>query len=148
VTAPVIDRAHAEPRPPGWALVGGLLAGVLTFNGLLSFAVEVLYLPTYIGSVPFPISAAFAAVGNILLVMGMGSVVSRPAPMALPVLAWLVGFVICLSSGPGGDVMLTNDWTTPLFLACGVVPVGWYLFWRGFLRPARAARLSPRPSER
>ncbi|WP_216899428.1 hypothetical protein [Nocardia alni] len=139
MTAPVTDTARAEPRPAGWALAGGLLAGLLVFNGLLSFAVEVLYLPTYLGSVPFPISAAFAAVVNILLAMGMGTIVSRPAAMALPVLAWLIGFVICLSPGPGGDVILTNDWTTPLFLACGIVPVGWYLFWRGFMRPARQA---------
>lgn len=144
MTAPSIDRAGAEAdiKPPGWALVGALLAGVLTFNGLLSFAVEALYLPAYLGSTPFPISAAFAAIGNVLLVLGMGTVVSRPAAMGLPVIAWLIGFVICLSTGPGGDVILTDTWTTPLLLACGVVPAGWVLFRRAFVLPARELRKS------
>lgn len=141
MTAPSVARANSEPgsRPPGWAAVGTLLAGVLACNGLLSFAVEALYLPSYLGSTPFPISAAFAAVGNVLLVLGMSTVVSRPAAMALPVIAWLVGFVICLFTGPGGDVILTDSWTTPLLLACGVVPAGLLLFRRTFVLPARAA---------
>jgi hypothetical protein len=148
VTASVVDRTGSRPeaRPPGWALVGGLLAGVLAFEGLLSFAVEVLYLPAYLGSTPFPISAAFAAVGNVLLVLGMGTVVARPAALALPVVAWLIGFVVCLSTGPGGDVILTDNWTTPLFLACGVVPAGWVLFRRAFVLPAREAARKSRTS--
>ncbi len=141
MTAPAVDRAgsRTDVRPHGWALAGTLLALLLIFNGLLTFAVEVLYLPTYIGATPFPISAAFAAVINVVLVIAMGTVVSRPAAMSLPLLAWLVGFVVCLTSGPGGDIMLTDSWTTPLFLACGILPAGWYLFWRGFLLPAREA---------
>ncbi|WP_067893262.1 hypothetical protein [Nocardia vaccinii] len=127
----------AQEQRPGFVLAGVALVLLLVFNGLLTFAVEVLYLPSYIGATPFPISAAFAAVINLVLVLGMGTVVSRPATMSLPVLAWLVGFVVCLTTGPGGDVILTDSWTTPLFLACGIVPAGWYLFWRGYILPAR-----------
>lgn len=141
MTAPAIGRAGSlmQEQRPGFVLAGFALVLLLVFNGLLTFAVEVLYLPTYIGSTPFPISAAFAAVINLVLVLGMGTVVSRPATMSLPVLAWLIGFVVCLNTGPGGDVILTDNWTTPLFLACGVIPAGWYLFWRGFILPARHA---------
>lgn len=141
MTAPAIGRANSpvEDQRPGFVLAGVALVVLLVFNGLLTFTVEVLYLPTYIGATPFPISAAFAAVINLVLVLGMGTVVSRPATMSLPVLAWLLGFVVCLTTGPGGDVILTDSWTTPLFLACGIVPAGWYLFWRGFVLPARNA---------
>lgn len=141
MTAPAIDRAGSpvDRQRPGWVLAGVVLAVLLVFNGLLTFSVEVLYLPTYIGATPFPISAAFAAVINVVLVVGMGTVVSRPATMSLPVVAWLLGFVVCLSSGPGGDVMLADNWTTPFFLACGIVPAAAYLFWRSFVLPARTA---------
>ncbi|MQY19843.1 hypothetical protein [Nocardia macrotermitis] len=141
MTAPTIGRTEssAEEQRPGYLLAGVALAVLLVFNGLLTFAVEVLYLPSYIGATPFPISALFAAVINLVLVMGMATVVSSPAMMSLPVLVWLVGFVVCLTTGPGGDVILTDSWTTPLFLACGVIPAGGYLFWRGYVLPARNA---------
>ncbi|WP_231509148.1 hypothetical protein [Nocardia sp. NRRL WC-3656] len=118
-----------------WPMLGGVLAAVLVFDGLLSVVLEVLYLPLHIGATPFPIAALVAAVVNVLLVRGMGVVVSRPAAMGLPVIAWLFGFLICSTTGPGGDVLLTDSWTSPLLLACGIVPVGFYLFRRAFLRP-------------
>ncbi|MBB5912513.1 hypothetical protein BJY24_001380 [Nocardia transvalensis] len=137
MTATSIARAGgaAGVRPPGWEGLGGVLAGVLVFDGLLSLALEVLYLPTYLGATPFPITLLVAAVVNVLLVMGMGVVASRPAALALPLLAWLLGYLICATGGPGGDVMLTDSWTSPALLACGLIPAGFYLFRRTFLRP-------------
>ncbi|MBF6327345.1 hypothetical protein IU452_02305 [Nocardia transvalensis] len=119
-------------RGRGWSVLGGALAALLVFDAVLSLALEVLYLPTYVGGTPVPISAAAAAVGNVLLVAGMGVVVSRPAAMALPLIAWLLGFLICSTAGPGGDVLLTDDWSSPLLLACGLIPAGFYLFRRAF----------------
>ncbi|MBF6174466.1 hypothetical protein IU476_23640 [Nocardia blacklockiae] len=132
-----MGRVRPAPgaQAPGWAPLGGVLAGVLVFDGVLSLALEVLYLPSYLGGTPFPISVLAAAVVNVLLVMGMGVVVARPAAMALPLLAWLLGFLICSASGPGGDVLLTDSWTSPLLLGCGLIPAGFYLFRRAFLRP-------------
>lgn len=139
MTATSIGRTHTVPEDqlPGWAALGGVLAGVLVFEGFLSLALEVLYLPAYLGGTPFPISVVAAAVVNVLLVMGMGVVVSRPAAMALPLLAWLLGFLLLSTTGPGGDVLLTDSWTSPLLLACGLIPAGFYLFRRAFLRPRR-----------
>jgi hypothetical protein len=107
------------------------------FDGLLSLVLEVLYLPTYLGATPFPIAAAVAAVVNVLLVWGMRVVTARPAGLALPVLAWLLGFLICSATGPGGSVLLTDTWPTPLLLACGLIPVGIVLFRATFLRRVR-----------
>ncbi|WP_024800001.1 hypothetical protein [Nocardia sp. BMG51109] len=134
MTATSVGRANAVTgaQQPGWAALGGVLAGVLVFDGALSLALEVLYLPAYIGGTAFPVSALFAVVVNVLLVAGMSVVVTRPAAMALPLLAWLLGFLVCSTTGPGGDVLLTDNWTTPLLLACGLVPSGFYLFRRAF----------------
>ncbi|MCX4096065.1 hypothetical protein [Nocardia sp. alder85J] len=132
----------APDRPAGsaraYALLGGLLAGLLVFNGLLTLVLEVLFLPAYIGGTPFPITALVAAVVNILLVRAMATVVSRPAALSLPVVAWLLGFLICSTTGPGGDILLVDNWTAPLLLACGLVPAGFVLFRRTFLRPRAA----------
>ncbi|MCM6775888.1 hypothetical protein NDR87_17395 [Nocardia sp. CDC159] len=134
MTAASIDRLEpaAETRGPAWSVLGAVLAVVLVLDGLLSLALEVLYLPTYIGATPFPIAAAVAAVGNVALIAGMGAVVDRPAAMSLPLIAWLFGFLICSTAGPGGDVLLTDDWASPLLLACGLIPAGFYLFRKAF----------------
>lgn len=137
MTSAVPNRTASLPGGSryAWPVLGGLLAAVLVFDGLLAVILEVLYLPLHIGATAFPIAALVAAVVNVLLVMGMRVVAARPAAMALPVMAWLFGFLICSTTGPGGDVLLTDSWTSPLLLACGIVPVGLYLFRESFLRP-------------
>ncbi|RDI52994.1 hypothetical protein [Nocardia mexicana] len=137
MTAAAIDRTPAASgvQPPGWAALGATLAGVLVFEGLLSLVLEVFYLPTYVGSTPLPFPILVAAVVNVLLVMGMGVVTNRPAAMALPLAAWLFGFLLCATTGPGGDVLLTDSWTAPVLLAGGLIPAGFYLFRRVFVRP-------------
>ena len=141
MTAAAPNRVAGVPGGSryAWPVVGGLLAAILVLDGLLSVILEVLYLPLHIGATPFPIAALVAAVVNVLLVMGMRAVATRPAATALPVIGWLFGFLICSTTGPGGDVLLTDSWTSPLLLACGIVPVGLYLFWQSFLRPKEPA---------
>ncbi|MGY2063753.1 hypothetical protein ACW9HQ_53395, partial [Nocardia gipuzkoensis] len=92
-----IDRmpAAAAGRGFGWSVLGAVLAAVLVFDGLLTLALEVLFLPLYIGGTPFPITAAVAAVVNIALIAAMGVVVDRPAALSLPLVAWLLGFLFC-----------------------------------------------------
>ncbi|MFF0491604.1 hypothetical protein ACWDSJ_20250 [Nocardia sp. NPDC003482] len=135
MTAAAVGRAGVAARGPVWGVVGALVAGVLVVDGVLSLALEVLYLPMYVGATPVPVTAAVAAVVNVLLVAGMGVVASRPAALGLPLIAWLLGYLICSTAGPGGDVLLPADWTALLLLACGLIPAGFYLFRRAF--PAR-----------
>lgn len=128
------DRTPAEssqgiPRP--WmAYLGPVIIAVLVIDALITLALEVLYLPTYIGTVAFPLSAVLAGVINVLLVMGVRSVTPRVGLMFLPIAAWIVGFLICSMSGPGGDIMLGSDWRTVLLLFCGLVPPSLYLYVR------------------
>ncbi|MQY28560.1 hypothetical protein [Nocardia aurantia] len=130
-----VDRPQGAGALRAWALLGALLAGVLVFDGLLTLVLEVLFLPSYLGGTPFPISALVAAFVNVLLVRGMATVATRPAALSLPLVAWLLGFLVCSTTGPGGDILLVDSWTAPLLLACGLVPAGFVLFRRTFLRP-------------
>ncbi|MEU2042894.1 hypothetical protein [Nocardia niwae] len=122
--APV--AAEATHRPMGVA--GLAILVLLILNALLTLALEVLYLPTYLGSVAFPISAVVAGVVNVLLVAGARSVSRRPAVLGLPLVVWTFGFLVCASTGPGGDVLLGSDWRTALLLFAGLLPPLAYLY--------------------
>lgn len=116
---PAIDRA-----------LGPVILVVLVVNGLITLALEVLYLPTYLGSVAFPLSAALAGVVNVLLVLGASVASPRTGALFLPLIAWTLGFLACTMSGPGGDIMLGSDWRTLLLLICGLVPPLGYIYYR------------------
>ncbi|WP_235916295.1 hypothetical protein [Antrihabitans cavernicola] len=105
-----------------------VVLALLIFDGLLTVALEVLFLPTYIGSWPFPLSAVVAALVNVLLVVGARTVTDRTGEASLPLVAWGLGFMVALFGGPGGDVMLLASWPTILLLVLGVAPAGWVLF--------------------
>ncbi|WP_039800597.1 hypothetical protein [Nocardia araoensis] len=122
--APVASGATRVPV----GLLGSMILVILTVDALLTLALEVLYLPTYLGSVAFPISAAVAGVVNVLLVAGARSVTRRPAILGLPVVAWTFGFLVCASAGPGGDVLLGSDWRTALLLFAGLLPPLAYIY--------------------
>ena len=105
-----------------------VVLGLLIFDGLLTLALEVLFLPAYIGSWPFPLSAVVAGLVNVALVVGARTVTDNPIHASLPLAAWGFGFIVCLSTGPGGDHLLLPAWQTLLLLVLGVVPPMWVLF--------------------
>ncbi|MGW4093912.1 hypothetical protein [Nocardia sp. NPDC004750] len=119
--------ASGAPRIPV-GLVGSVILAILIVDALLTLALEVLYLPTYLGSVVFPVSAAVAGVVNVLLVAGARTVTRRPALLGLPLVAWAFGFLVCASAGPGGDILLGSDWRTALLLFAGLLPPLAYLY--------------------
>ncbi|WP_433629223.1 hypothetical protein [Nocardia sp. CA-120079] len=110
--------------------LGPVIIAVLVLDALITLALEVLYLPTYIDTVAFPLSAVLAGVVNVLLVMGVRSITHRVGAMFLPVAAWTLGFLTCSVTGPGGDIMLGSDWRTLLLLFCGLVPPLLYIYIR------------------
>ncbi|WP_433759109.1 hypothetical protein [Nocardia sp. CA-135398] len=110
--------------------LGPVIIAVLVVDGLITLALEVLYLPTYINTVAFPLSAVLAGVINVLLVMGVRSITHRVGAMILPLAAWTLGFLTCSFTGPGGDIMLGSDWRTLLLLFCGLVPPLLYIYIR------------------
>ncbi|WP_067652849.1 hypothetical protein [Nocardia harenae] len=107
---------------PLFTALAPIILVVLAVDALLTLVLEVLYLPSYIGSVAFPISAVIAGAVNVGLVYAAGTVSSRVGLRLLPLLVWTLGFLICATSGPGGDVLLGSNWQTLLLLFCGLVP--------------------------
>lgn len=113
-----------SPAPPGRGALDSAILGLLVFDGVLTAVLAVLFLPAYLGSVAFPISALAAAVINVLLVFGARTVTDRASMAALPLIGWFLGFAACMFGGPGGDVLLLADPRTLLLLGFAVVPAG------------------------
>lgn len=91
-------------------------------------SLSVLFLPTYLGATPFPISILAAAVANLALVIAARSTTGRVGTGMLPLAGWGFGFLLCMFGGPGGDVlMLASVWTL-LLLIGSLVPAAVYLW--------------------
>ncbi|WP_072805530.1 hypothetical protein [Rhodococcoides yunnanense] len=112
-------------------LVSRATLAVLVFDGFLCGILSVLFLPAYLGPVPFPASALIAGAANVALLFAARKVAVRPAAIASPLIGWGAGILLCMFGGPGGDVLLLADWRTALLLIGGAVPPGILLFtWR------------------
>ncbi|WP_068274247.1 hypothetical protein [Aldersonia kunmingensis] len=111
--------------------------GVLVFDGFLSAVIGVLFLPSYIGAIPFPISAVASGIVNVALVFGARSITGPTRRAGWPLIGWCFGFLLCTFGGPGGDIVLPQSWQSLLMLAFGLGPAG-YLVFRG--QPAPAGR--------
>ncbi|MFE3319987.1 hypothetical protein [Nocardia sp. NPDC059195] len=120
------SRLPGLPDP----LISGLIVVLLFVAALITLAVEVLFLPLYIGSLAFPVVALLAAPINIALVYGMESVTDRVGFTFAPIVVWVFGFLVCASRGPGGDIMLGSDGRTLLLFACGVLAPAGYMYYR------------------
>lgn len=163
------DATDAVTRDRLVAGARAVTMAVLVVAGLFALAVEVLYLPVYVGgswtptaepadiaagarlaaplgtgSVPIPLTAVIAAVVNISLVAAMRTLTDSLRLALLPVMAWTVGFLLCTFPGPGGDKLLMGDWPTLLLLLCGTVPALLYAFNAG----ATVAPPAPVPTGR
>ncbi|WP_345493100.1 hypothetical protein [Nocardia callitridis] len=110
--------------------LGPVIVFFLVLDALITLALEVLFLPTYVGATVVPVSGVLAGVVNVLLVMGVRTVSHRMVIMTLPIVAWAFGFLISASTGPGGDILLGSNWRTVLLLFCGLVPPLLYIYVR------------------
>ena len=100
-----------------------LVFGFLLLDAVLLAVVELLFLPSYIGSVQFPITAALAAVTTPLLVSEAGRLSPRRSVAGAPLAVWFVTLFAFGVLGPGGDVLLLgNDWRTLLLIGAGTLP--------------------------
>lgn len=104
------------------------MLGALALDGVLSAVAGALFLPLYIGAVPFPISALISGLVNAMLVWAGLQWTSRPRLAALPLWAWLATVVVLLLGGPGGDIVFGGAGVmqaSPLiFLLLGATPPG------------------------
>ncbi|GAA3365895.1 MULTISPECIES: hypothetical protein [Saccharopolyspora] len=100
-----------------------LVFGFLLLDAVVLALVEVLYLPLWIGSTPFPITTAVAAVTTPMLVSAAGRLAPSRRVAAAPLVVWFATIFVFGLFGPGGDVMLMgNDWRTLLLIGAGTLP--------------------------
>jgi hypothetical protein len=131
-----VDRLAAGQHPDLTVFRIGVLA-LLAVDGVLSAIGGALFLPSYIGAIPFPISALISGVLNAALVWLAGRWTTSPRVAALPLWTWLLAVLIMCLTGPGGDVIFAGRGIMAyglfLLLAAGLAPSVWVL-WRR--RPA------------
>ncbi|RJO75777.1 hypothetical protein D5S18_13400 [Nocardia panacis] len=119
-----------------------VILGLLTLDAFITLVLEVLFLPSYLGAVPFPITALVAGVANVLIVLGVRTVTARLSVAFLPLGAWMLGFLVCASSGPGGSVLLLSDWRTLALVLLGLIPPLALLYFRVNARAGASAKSS------
>lgn len=121
-----------EDRPAGVA--DSLLLTLLLVNAVVLALLELFFLPLRLdgsllpraGFVPAPLSVLVAAVSTPWLVSQTARLTARmgaPAGFAaVPLGLWLLTVVVIGLFGPGGDLVLMQDWRGLALLAAGVVP--------------------------
>ncbi len=108
---------------------------LLAVDGVLSALAGALLLPSYIGSIPFPISALISGLLNGALVWAAGRWAKSPRVAALPLWTWLLTVAVISFGGPGDDVILGGQglmrYSALLLIVLGVAPPVWVLWRRG-----------------
>ncbi len=99
----------------------GLLLALLAVDTVLLALLELFFLPLRIGVVPVPVTVLVGAVTTPWLVWTTAKLV-RPALSWVPLALWvLVVFGVGLL-GPGGDLVLIQDWRALLLLGASALP--------------------------
>lgn len=110
-----------------------VVLALLAVDGILSALAAALFLPSYIGSMPFPVSALISGLVNAALVWAASRWTTSPRGAALPLWTWLLTVAVLSLGGPGGDIILGGAGVLAygaLFLiVLGAVPPVWVL-WR------------------
>lgn len=132
-----VHRRAAGQRPHLTALRAGIVA-LLAVDGVLSAIGGALFLPSYLGSIPFPISALASGLLNAALVWAAEYWTGSLRFAALPLWTWLAAVLVMCLHGPGGDVIFTGRgvlaYSPLLLLVVGTLPPFVVLYRR---RPAR-----------
>ena len=100
---------------------------------MLSAVAASLFLPLYIGAVPFPISALVSGLLNAALVWAALQWTSSPRLAALPLWTWLLTVAALSLGGPGDDIVYGGvgvmAYGALILIVLGVLPSAW-LLWR------------------
>ncbi|MDV3124339.1 hypothetical protein M1247_05405 [Mycobacterium sp. 21AC1] len=129
---PVTSRA--EPLDPADPPLAGIVLALLAVDGIISAVVGALLLPSYIGAIPFPISALISGAVNLALVWAAMQWTDSKRVAALPLWTWLGTVVAMTFGGPGGDIIFAGygvmAYGALLFVALGALPPAWLLWSR------------------
>ncbi len=99
----------------------GLLLALLVFDTVLLALLELFFLPLRIGVVPLPLTVLVGAVTTPWLVSSVAKLV-RPALSWVPLAVWVLVVFGVGMLGPGGDLVLIQDWRALLLIAGGALP--------------------------
>ena len=110
-----------------------VVLALLAVDGVLSALAGALLLPSYIGTIPFPISGLISGLLNAALVWAAGRWARSPRVAALPLWTWLATVAAISMGGPADDVILGGKglmaYGALLLIVLGVTPPVWVL-WR------------------
>jgi hypothetical protein len=105
---------------------GPAVLALLTLDGVLSAILGALLLPTYLGSIPVPVSAPISGLINAALVWAAGYWTDSKRLAALPLWAWLATVAGLSLGGPGSDIIFGGPGIMALsvliLLVFGAVP--------------------------
>jgi hypothetical protein len=111
-----------------------VVLALLAVDGILSALAGALLLPSYIGSIPFPVSGLISGLLNAALVWAAGRWTRSARVAALPLWMWLLTVAVISMGGPADDIILGGQglmrYGALLLIVLGVAPPVWVL-WRG-----------------
>lgn len=134
------DLTETTSRAPAGEEIGAtdpairfVVLALLAVDGVLSALAGALLMPSYIGSIPFPVSALISGLVNAALVWAAGRWTKSPRVAALPLWTWLLTVAGMSLGGPADDVILGGRgvmaYGALLLIVLGVAPPVWVL-WR------------------
>ncbi|GLY34953.1 hypothetical protein Amsp01_009770 [Amycolatopsis sp. NBRC 101858] len=107
------------PEPLTWEQRLFLL--LLAFDTVLLAVLELFFLPLRIGVVPLPVTVVVGAVTTPWLVSTTAKLV-RPGLSWVPLVVWVVVVFGVGLLGPGGDLVLIQDWRALVLLGASALP--------------------------
>ncbi|OBH83891.1 hypothetical protein [Mycobacterium scrofulaceum] len=126
---PVEDGGATDPA------IRFVVLTLLAVDGVLSALAGALLLPSYIGSIPFPISGLISGLVNAALVWAAGRWTTSSRLAALPLWTWLLTVAVISMGGPADDVILGGSgvmaYGALILIALGAAPPFWVLWRRG-----------------
>lgn len=111
----------------------GIMLTLLAVDGVICAVASALLLPSYLGAIPFPVSALLAGAVNMALVWAAKQWTDSNRVAALPLWTWLATVAAMALGGPGGDIIFAGQgvmaYGALLLIAFGALPPAW-LLWR------------------
>lgn len=107
------------PEPLTWEQRLFLL--LLALDTVLLAVLELFFLPLRIGVVPLPLTVVVGAVTTPWLVSTTAKLV-RPGLSWVPLVVWVVVVFGVGLLGPGGDLVLIQDWRALVLLGASALP--------------------------
>ncbi|MFJ9780770.1 hypothetical protein ACIRSS_14370 [Amycolatopsis sp. NPDC101161] len=107
------------PEPLTWDQ--RLLLVLLVLDTVMLAVLELFFLPLRIGVVPLPVTVVVGAVTTPWLVSTTAKLV-RPGLSWVPLAVWVVVVFGLGLLGPGGDLVLIQDWRALVLLGASALP--------------------------